>query len=186
MRRIFVLSLMLLLETASSRRFTPLVIVSSVLGLVNCKKDWSQLDLDKLEKSWQDGDDEEELKTKGDHLYEEIDKKESQGAVGATIMFCKVLDDFSQAQVGTLVDKIHTLTRNGGVEVKVYTVSSHKLVVGIQKGWHGEDIFKLLNSLPEIETVEWKDREQAQAYRKKQEEERKRLAMKLKRKKDEL
>ncbi|GBG30349.1 Arf-GAP with GTPase, ANK repeat and PH domain-containing protein 1 [Hondaea fermentalgiana] len=123
-------------------------------------KRWQDLtdqDWDRLERQLEVDDEAAELETEGQALYAEIERKESQGSLGATMMFVQLRGKLDEQETIGFGDRLKRLAKTGGVDVSVYKLEPGKLVVTLQKGWVATGIYDLISDQPEVDNVHWQD-----------------------------
>ncbi|CBN77894.1 hypothetical protein Esi_0077_0066 [Ectocarpus siliculosus] len=65
-------------------------------------KDWSKMDLNELEKQWEDGDEDEELKTEEQAKFENLERRRKQAQANAGKFDPSSLGSMTAAQVGAM------------------------------------------------------------------------------------
>jgi len=85
---------------------------------------------------------------------------EEQGVLGSTMMFV-VLKELAVPHMDEFSERIRLLAQTGGVTVNCFKMESNKIVVTLNRGWTGIPLFYLLLEQPEVESVEWRDKELA-------------------------
>lgn len=137
-----------------------LLLAIHTLGALPKGKRWQDLtdkDWERLEKELESGDDAAELESHERALYEEIEKKENAGELGATMMFVQLKAETNEQDTRDFGERLKILAKTGGVDVSVFKLEPSKLVVTLQKGWFAEGIYNLAQSQPEVEHVLWQD-----------------------------
>ena len=123
--------------------------MSCLLSVVYC------IDLERLERSYEIGDEEDELESEAQVLYKQHEKRN----VGATMFYVTMTEkNLDENEIGQFADYVTSLAATGGVECSVYNIKKGRILVTLQKGWQGDDLYEMLLGLPQVEHVEWKDR----------------------------
>eukprot|EP00903_Cladosiphon_okamuranus_P008666 g8306.t1 len=65
-------------------------------------KDWSKMDLDDLEKQWEEGDDEEELKTEEQTKFERLERRRKEARAKTPGIDPSKIGDMSAAQIAAM------------------------------------------------------------------------------------
>ncbi|CAM9280036.1 unnamed protein product [Laminaria digitata] len=65
-------------------------------------KDWGKMDLDDLEKQWEDGDDLEELKTEQQAKFERLEKRRKEAEASAGTFDPSMLNKMDAAEIGAM------------------------------------------------------------------------------------
>lgn len=133
-----------------------------------------KIDLEKLEKEYEDGDDDEELITDDELLKREMDKRKKQGVPmdgpmtiekvrhqqsgsGPAVLFVEI-DSTKWSTTSDELNKLagiwQGLLATGGVHVSAYNVDG-KLIVTIQKGWEGNKVKNFLMEREEVTKITW-------------------------------
>ncbi|KAK1941612.1 hypothetical protein P3T76_006676 [Phytophthora citrophthora] len=114
------------------------------------------IDYEALEKAWEAGDDEQELRTEGDEHYRQLgDKNEKVAkALGPQMIFVTMNNRHSEP-LPDIASRWKEMLWNGGVEVNIYEVADSKLLVGLQKGIFVDDVRRFLDEQHEVREYEW-------------------------------
>ncbi|KAG7401239.1 hypothetical protein PHYBOEH_002423 [Phytophthora boehmeriae] len=117
------------------------------------------IDYDALEKAWESGDAEEELRSEGDEHYRQLaDKGEEEAKAFGPQMIFVTLKHNKPQQLEPLPDiasRWKAMLWNGGVEVNIYEVAESKLLIGLQKGIFAEDVIRFIKEQHEVKEYEW-------------------------------
>ncbi|ETP54562.1 hypothetical protein F442_00753, partial [Phytophthora nicotianae P10297] len=113
------------------------------------------IDYDALEKAWEAGDEEQELRTEGDEHYRQLtDKNEEEAkALGPQMIFATLTDEHEL--LSEIASRWKEMMWNGGIEVNIYEVANSKLLVGLQKGIFLSDVMRFLDEQNEVKEYEW-------------------------------
>lgn len=114
------------------------------------------IDYDALEKSWEAGDDEDELRTEGDEQYRKLaDRTEEEAkSLGPQMIFVTLKSGHSEP-LADVASRWKEMLWNGGVEVNIYQVDDLKLLVGLQKGIFTKEVITFLNVQHDVKEYEW-------------------------------
>ncbi|KAG2763069.1 hypothetical protein PC129_g9451 [Phytophthora cactorum] len=113
------------------------------------------IDYDALEKAWEAGDEQQELRTEGDEHYRQIaEKNEDEAkALGPQMIFVTLKGEHQL--LPDLASHWKEMLWNGGIEVNIYEVADSKLLVGLQKGIFVNDVMRFLDEQHEVKEYEW-------------------------------
>uniref|UniRef100_K3X437 Mesoderm development candidate 2 n=1 Tax=Globisporangium ultimum (strain ATCC 200006 / CBS 805.95 / DAOM BR144) TaxID=431595 RepID=K3X437_GLOUD len=119
-----------------------------------------QIDYDALEKAWEAGDTEQELRSVGDEQVQSLAEKSEADAkaLGPQMVFVTLRDDShgaAQKDLTDLASRWKELLWNGGLDVNIYEIEHAKLLVGLQKGIQVDDLHRFLLEQPEVHEFEW-------------------------------
>ncbi|KAG7393536.1 hypothetical protein PHYPSEUDO_007373 [Phytophthora pseudosyringae] len=114
------------------------------------------IDYAALEKAWEAGDDQQELRTEGDEHYRQLaDKNEEEAkALGPQMIFVTMKDGHSEP-LPDVASRWKEMLWNGGAEVNIYEVADSKLLVGLQKGIFVNDVMAFLDEQSDVNGYEW-------------------------------
>ncbi|KAL4175303.1 hypothetical protein KRP22_000271 [Phytophthora ramorum] len=118
-------------------RWSPLVLLGLLFAILQCLAccHAKTIDYEALEKSWEVGDNDAELRTEGAEHYRQLaDKSEDEA---------KALARWKE------------MLWNGGIEVNIYEVAESKLLVGLQKGMFVNDVMRFLDQQRDVREYEW-------------------------------
>lgn len=135
---------------------------------------WSDMDLNDLEKEWEEGDDEELLEHEFDRIRRVSAKKQPKidmnnpqsirdaynkdphafGGGGGIMMFVEIKknSDGSKKDFDFLAKKWSTLLKTGGLAGTVYNVGDN-ILVHIDRGWTTKDAMHFLALQPEVDMM---------------------------------
>ncbi|KAF1333512.1 Mesoderm development candidate 2, partial [Globisporangium splendens] len=119
-----------------------------------------QIDYDALEKDWEAGDAEQELRSAGDEQFQSLSEKgeEDAKALRPQMVFVTLRNDGHEAprkDLADLASRWKELLWNGGLDVNIYEIEHAKLLVGLQKGIQVDDLHRFLLEQPEVHEFEW-------------------------------
>ena len=147
-------------------------------------KDWSKIDLDKVDEEWKSDDSEDELITEDELLHRQMEErrnnpppldwdaiergegnvdqlKHTQSAAGPAMMFIDLkppgggTDVWTQDDVTTLATQWKDLLISGGQRGEFYPIGDNQLLVSTQKGWEASAIRDFLLEQPQVVKVRW-------------------------------
>ncbi|KAE9043353.1 hypothetical protein PR003_g2572 [Phytophthora rubi] len=117
------------------------------------------IDYDALDKAWEAGDAEEELRTEGDEHYKQLQDKNEQEAkaLGPQMIFVTMKEKGGRRRepLPDVASRWKEMLWNGGVDVNIYEVADAKLLVGLQKGIFVEDVMRFLDDQHDVQEYEW-------------------------------
>eukprot|EP01035_Chromulina_nebulosa_P020796 gene20796-26960_t len=107
------------------------------------KKSWTSKDIDKIEKDWEEGDDESEL-------IHDIDYNKEVAKKAAPKIDIRQLQKDPLSHLNTASG----LVRSAGLIAQVYNIGDNKMIVSVDKSWILGDVVKFLLKRKEIEKLE--------------------------------
>ncbi|TMW57398.1 hypothetical protein Poli38472_003323 [Pythium oligandrum] len=113
------------------------------------------IDVEALEKAWEAGDAVQELESHADEQYERLKKipEAEARAIGPQMVFVTLREQPEDAS--TLAAKWKEMLWNGGLEVNIYEIDAHKVLVGLQKGMYITELQGFLKDQSIVREYEW-------------------------------
>ena len=142
-------------------------------------KDWKKVNLDSVEKDWEDGDEEDELENEYERLkriqqskmpridpndpksMQDLMKKDQfamAGGGGGSMIFVdlkpKMLSgsDWNKQEVDNLAAKWAHLIRTGSLAATVYNIDERQILFNVERAWMTKDVMKFISMQPEVES----------------------------------
>mmetsp|Transcript_1794 Transcript_1794/g.2876 ORF Transcript_1794/g.2876 Transcript_1794/m.2876 type:complete len:196 (-) Transcript_1794:639-1226(-) len=139
---------------------------------------WKKLNLNDLEKQFQNGDESEELESEWDRMQRVIQKKSPKydtndpdsikkaydenpsafgGSGGGSMIFAQLNPNNadgtprSEADQNTVAAKYNSLLRTGGLIVEIYNTEKDVLLFNVNRGWQTNDVMRFIAMQPEVE-----------------------------------
>lgn len=113
---------------------------------------WKSIDYEALERSWQEDDAKDELRTEGDILYAETQRQRAS----AEMIFVTLKPNIDQTIADLTSIWKEMLAYSSSIEINCYKIEKNKILIGIQRGWHAKEVETFLSQQPEIQLIEWK------------------------------
>ncbi|KAH7476430.1 hypothetical protein PRIC1_000439 [Phytophthora ramorum] len=142
-------------------RWSPLVLLGLLFAILQCLAccHAKTIDYEALEKSWEVGDNDAELRTEGAEHYRQLaDKSEDEAkALGPQMIFVTMKHGGDQRRepLPGVAARWKEMLWNGGIEVNIYEVAESKLLVGLQKGMFVNDVMRFLDQQRDVREYEW-------------------------------
>lgn len=142
-------------------------------------KDWKKVNLDKVDKDWEDGDEEVELENEYDRIKRIQQSKVPRvnlqdpnamqnmamkdplafsGGGGGSMVFVdlklKMLSgaNWNKNEVDKLAGKWAHLIRTGSVSATVYNIDERQILFNVERAWMTKDVMKFIALQPEVES----------------------------------
>lgn len=159
---------------------TVFLVVCTIQQLLAAKKqktDWGKINWEALEREWEEGDDEQELKSEQEIQFEklEMEKREYENQAldmstlvgltkdqarlrttafkdrsGPALMFVTISEKFSTKEdIDHIATRIRSIAFSGGLHFSASLIDASAFLINTQKGWEGEAIVTLLLEQPE-------------------------------------
>ncbi|KAJ0397932.1 hypothetical protein P43SY_006054 [Pythium insidiosum] len=122
---------------------------------INASPHRKSIDFDALERAWEDGDDDRELRSPADDQFDRLNSASEEGAraMGPQMVFVTL--DTTHEQLESLANRWKELLWNGGIEANIYEIEKNKVLVGVQKGSAVPDLRRFLDEQQEVQEYEW-------------------------------
>ncbi|KAJ0400186.1 hypothetical protein ATCC90586_009322 [Pythium insidiosum] len=126
-----------------------------ILCIVNASPHRKSIDFDALERAWEDGDDDRELRSPADDQFDRLNSASEEGAraMGPQMVFVTL--DSTHEELESLANRWKELLWNGGIEANIYEIEKNKVLVGVQKGSAVPDLRRFLDEQQEVQEYEW-------------------------------
>ncbi|GLE05946.1 hypothetical protein PINS_up015157 [Pythium insidiosum] len=113
------------------------------------------IDFDALEKAWEHGDDDRELRSPADEQFDRLNSasEDDARAMGPQMVFVTLKPPHEPLE--DLASRWKELLWNGGVDANIYEIEKDKVLVGVQKGSDVQDLRRFLDQQLEIQEYEW-------------------------------
>lgn len=144
-------------------------------------KDWKKVNLDKVDKDWEEGDEEVELENEYDRIKRIQQSKMPRvnmqdpnsmqnmamkdplafsggGGGGGSMVFVdlklKMLSgaDWNKNEVDKLAGKWAHLIRTGSVSATVYNIDERQILFNVERAWMTKDVMKFIALQPEVDS----------------------------------
>lgn len=142
-------------------------------------KDWKKVNLDKVDKDWEEGDEEVELENEYDRIKRIQQSKMPRvnmqdpnsmqnmamkdplafsGSGGGSMVFVdlklKMLSgaDWNKNEVDKLAGKWAHLIRTGSVAATVYNIDERQILFNVERAWMTKDVMKFIALQPEVDS----------------------------------
>jgi hypothetical protein len=151
------------------------VLLVNVRAKKKKSKDWSKIDLEKVEEEWKQGDSEDELITGDELLFREMEKRKEQSidvdgpldpevirhqqsSSGPAMMFIELelkAGGYGETELVDLGGVWKDLLFSGGVDAKFYNIEENRMLVSLQKGWDAKNVKDFLLEQDQVVKVTW-------------------------------